>query len=124
MISRSLMKIAACLLLACLGACAPKSRFEWGSYETSLYAYYKDTGQRLEYETALKKAIADGRKEGKIAPGLCAELGYMRLEDGDVVQAKQDFEEEMRLFPESKQFLFGVIDRMTTGKSSGKEATS
>ncbi len=93
-------------------ACAPQSRFEWGSYEPALYAYYKDPSDRASYEKALTQAIAAGRKSNKIAPGLCAELGYMHLEDGNLVQARADFDEEMRLFPESRPFLTGVTKRM------------
>ena len=95
-----------------LCACAPQTRFEWGSYEPSLYAYYKNPSERAQYEAALVKAIDAGKKSNKVAPGLYAELGYMRLEDGDIAQAQVNFDEEMRLFPESRAFLSGVTKRM------------
>ena len=118
-------KIAACVcMLAGLSACAPQTRFEWGNYEPALYAFYKDTAARSAYETALTQAIAAGKKSGKVAPGLCAELGYMQLEDGNTLAAKASFDEEMTLFPESRVFLVGIIERMNGGQQSKKEPTS
>jgi hypothetical protein len=108
--------IGKCLVLSVaagwLCACAPQTRFEWGAYEPSLYAYYKSPSERVKYEAALTKAIDLGKKSNKVAPGLYAELGYMRLEDGDIAQAQVNFDEEMRLFPESRAFLSGVTKRM------------
>jgi len=102
---------AFCALM--LGACQPATRFEWGTYEPALYSYYKSPSDRAQYQKALVNAIAQGHKTGKVAPGLCAELGYLQLEDGSFDAARASFEEEMRLFPESRQFLTGVIQRMT-----------
>jgi hypothetical protein len=107
-----------------LSGCVPATRFEWGNYETSLYGYYKSPDQRAQYENSLVKAIALGTKSGKIAPGLCAELGYMRMEDGDNAEAQKDFAEEMELFPESRVFLTGLIQRMAKPDNNGKGSTS
>jgi hypothetical protein len=109
--------LSAGALIIC--ACAPQTRFEWGSYEPSLYAYYKNPSDRPQYETALLKAIETGKKSNKIAPGLYAELGYMRLEDGNTDEAQRNFDEEMRLFPESKPFLTGVAKRMAPNVGKG-----
>jgi hypothetical protein len=112
--TRTAITLTVLAAIVCLGAagCAPQSRFEWGSYEPSLYDYYKNPSDRAQYEKALTKAIADGRKSNKVAPGLCAELGYMKLEDGNTADAQASFDEEMRLFPESRPFLTGVTKRV------------
>lgn len=110
-------KIAAVAMVAATTAgCVQQSRFVWGTYENSLYAYYKNSDQRAAYETSLVKAIELGRKNGKVAPGLCAELGYLQLENGNLLEAQKDFAEEMTLFPESRPFLSGVVQRMTADK--------
>lgn len=114
-----LVLVAASLLCAC----APQTRFEWGSYEPSLYAYYKNPSEKAQYEAALVKAINLGKKSNKVAPGLYAELGYIKLEDGDIAQAQANFDEEMRLFPESRPFLSGVTKRMAPNVAT-KGATS
>lgn len=110
-------KLAAVVMVAATAAgCAQQSRFVWGNYENSLYTYYKSPDQRAQYEASLVKAIDLGRKTGKIAPGLCAELGYLQLENGNLLEAQKDFAEEMTLFPESRPFLTGVVQRMSADK--------
>lgn len=103
------------LTLMALAACAPTTRFEWGSYEGSLYAYAKQPAQKEVFRTALTRAIEKGRQSNRVAPGLNAELGYLYLEDGDTPKAIALFEEEMRLFPESRKFLTGVVTRAKGG---------
>lgn len=110
-------KLAAILMVTMTAAgCVQPSRFVWGTYENSLYTYYKSPDQRAQYEAALVKAIELGKKNGKVAPGLCAELGYLQLENGNLLEAQKDFAEEMTLFPESRPFLSGVVQRMTADK--------
>jgi hypothetical protein len=94
-----------------LASCATASRFEWGGYEGSLYAYSKKPELRAQYRTALEKAITEGRRTNRLAPGLCAELGYLALEDGDSPRAVELFEQEMAAFPESRPFLSNVVAR-------------
>jgi hypothetical protein len=118
--------VAAALQAGCV---QNQARFVWGNYENSLYTYYKSPDERAQYETSLVKAIDLGKKSGKVAPGLCAELGYMQLEDGNMLEAQKDFAEEMMLFPESRPFLTGVVQRMSTDKDKAdgdkkKEAQS
>jgi hypothetical protein len=115
--------VVAVLLAAALGACQPATRFEWGSYEPSLYAYYKDTAQRTQYRQALVSAIAAGTKSNKVAPGLHAELGYLYMEDGNFAEARVNFEREIVLFPESRLFLQGVIQRMSPAAASAGAAS-
>jgi hypothetical protein len=112
-----LASVAAVLAGACLlSACGTtSSRFEWGGYEGALYAYAKAPDKRPVYRTALESAIAKGRATNRVAPGLLAELGYLDLEDGDTKGAVALFEEEMRLFPESKSFLSAVVARAQSG---------
>jgi hypothetical protein len=112
--------IAITLTTMALGACAPQTRFVWGDYEDALYVYYKDPSQKALYRKALVAAIAEGRKENKVAPGLLAELGYIDLEDGNTAEAITCFNEEMTLFPESRPFLQGVVQRAQSGAPAAK----
>ena len=117
------MAIGAAALTLLLSACATPSRFEWGSYEGALYAYSKKPDLRPTYRKALEKAINEGRRTRRLAPGLLAELGYLTLEDGDSAGAVRLFEEEMESFPESRPFLQGIVlrakgDPKKTGVSS------
>lgn len=109
--------LAGGLMLLALAACAPTTRFEWGAYEGSLYAYAKQPTQKEVFRTALVRAIERGKETNRVAPGMNAELGYLFLEDGDTQRAVALFEEEMRLFPESRKFLTSVVVR---AKGEGK----
>ena len=103
-------------------ACASNTeRFYWGNYENALYIYAKKPDHGPAYEKALDEAITTGRKRNQVAPGLLAELGYMRLEAGDSNSAIKLFDEEMSLFPESKAFLSSVVLR---AKSQSKTQAS
>lgn len=102
--------VAAGISLA-LASCATPSRFEWGGYEGALYAYAKKPTLRENYRQALVKAVEEGKRTNRLAPGLQAELGYLALEDGDALGAVTYFEGEMRSFPESRAFLQGVVAR-------------
>ncbi len=109
---KRILLVAASMAGLMLCACAPTTRFEWGGYGGALYTYTKKPELRPQYRLALEKAIEQGRRTNRLAPGLQAELGYVLLEDGDREGARKLFEAEIRDFPESRAFLQGVIDRM------------
>lgn len=107
--------VAFVLLAIIATGCAPNTttRFAWGDYEDSLYRYYKAPSELDSYREALREAIEDGEMDGRLAPGLYAELGYTYLEQGDVATARELFEFEMQNFPESRFFLGGLIQRIS-----------
>jgi hypothetical protein len=105
---RILLMLAALPALG-LAGCATAPRFEFGAYDTALYAYSKHPDQLAHYETALQEAIANGRTEGRLAPGLQAELGYCYLGEGKKQQAVELFKAEMADFPEARAFLSKII---------------
>lgn len=103
---------AAIGLIASLGAtaCATnQSRFEWGRYDTSLYAYSKHPEKLPIFESSLEEAISRGKEKGHVAPGLQAELGYLYLGEGKRAEAIEQFNAEMTMFPESRLFLTKII---------------
>lgn len=88
--------------------------FEFGSYEQSLYVYYKKPDQADRYRESLEKAIERGERNGNVAPGMYAELGYLNSLDGDYDAAVAMYEREIETFPESEYFLSRVISKLTT----------
>lgn len=102
-----------------VSACAPSSRFEWGTYEGTLYAYSKKPESRDAYRASLVSAIQRGEATNRVAPGLNAELGYLFMEAGQTAEAIQHFEAEKRLFPESARFMDGVIARIRSNGTAG-----
>ncbi len=124
MSNKPLIFIALISTLLLTSACANNAeRFYWGNYENALYIYAKKPDRGPAYEKALDEAITTGRKQNRVAPGLLAELGYMRLEAGDSASAIKLFDEEMTLFPESKAFLSSVVLRAKTQTKTPESAS-
>jgi hypothetical protein len=92
-----------------LAGCATTEPFEWGNYDASLYAYSKHPEQLPQFEKSLRDAIASGRAQGRLAPGLQAELGYCYLGEGKRAEAIEQFKAEMTSFPEATPLMNRVI---------------
>jgi hypothetical protein len=92
-----------------LSGCATPQTFEWGSYDASLYAYSKHPDQLPQFEKTLETAIAAGRTNGRLAPGLQAELGYCYLGEGKKAEAVAQFKAEMASFPEATPLMTRII---------------
>tara|TARA_R100000149_G_scaffold63868_4_gene35304 strand:- start:6046 stop:6393 length:348 start_codon:yes stop_codon:yes gene_type:complete len=101
-------------------ACAPATLFEWGNYESALYAYSQNPENRQLYQESLEVAIERGLERGALAPGLMAELGYLHLEAGNTAEALRYFQEERSRFPESAKLMDRMIDGLSgTGAARG-----
>lgn len=107
-----------------MAACATPPRFEFGAYEPTLYAYYKKPEMADKYEAALEKAIERGEATDRLAPGMYAELGYLRLSQGDQSAAVQMFEREADAFPESAFFMNRIVTRLTSPGGEPVQAMS
>ena len=103
MIKKSILLCAGAVALT---ACVAAPRFEYGAYEPTLYAYYKKPELADKFETALEKAIEKGEASDRLAPGLYAELGYLKLNQGDQATA-------VELFRKEAEFMSGVVSRLT-----------
>lgn len=107
---RKLIGVGLLVSTLAMAACAPTSRFEWGTYEQALYAYTKNPENREVYKASLVQAITTGEKRNAVAPGMHAELGYLLMEEGLGADALGQFRKERALFPESA----GLMDRLIT----------
>jgi len=110
MFKKSYLLIAGALAVT---ACATPPRFEYGAYEPTLYSYYKKPEMADKFETALEKAISKGEASGRLAPGLYAELGYLRLLQGDQPAAVEMFQKEAAAFPEANFFMTTIVRRLS-----------
>jgi len=114
---RKVLTLAALGAALAVTACAPTTRFEWGAYEQTLYAYTQNPENRSVYKTSLEQTIERGQKRNAVAPGMHAELGYLYLEEGDSAAALQHFQQERSLFPESARFMDRVISQIEPSKA-------
>lgn len=116
---RAISKLVLVGMVLGVSACAPTSRFEWGTYENALYAYSKTPEAKEAYRNSLVSALRNGEASNRVAPGLNAELGYLYMEEGRTAEAIRYFETEKRLFPESGHFMDGVISRLRSSEAGG-----
>jgi hypothetical protein len=119
-----LMKIPSLTVVSaalCIAACAPNTKYTWNNYDESLYRYYKNASNRAEYETALTEIVHRATREQPVPPGIYAELGYIRLENNDPVEAVRYFELERNTWPESATFMTRMIDSV---KNKGAALTA
>lgn len=119
-----LWKLAIGAMALAIAGCASPSRFEWGDYENSLYAFSKAPEARENYRKSLQTAIARGEETQRLAPGLYAELGYLFLEDNNNADAIASFQKEMAAFPESRTFLGSVVARLTGSPAQAPQPAS
>jgi hypothetical protein len=108
---------AATLLMTACATHQPK--YAWGTYDRSLYVYYKDPATVAALAQNLEATINAAEKtHAVVAPGLYAEYGYLLLQQGNAPGATDAFRKEETLWPESKAFM----DRMIQASTSHKPA--
>lgn len=100
-----------------LGGCVAQhaAKYDWGSYNPSLYTYYKDPAKAAELMASLQ-TIIDGTKagHGAVPPGVYAEYGYLQLQQGKSEEAAASFQAEEQHWPESKAFMDRMIQVAST----------
>jgi len=108
--TKSTLALAA---LMALTGCASNSLYQWGGYEDSLYAAYKDATKaealRLKLETHIQAMEQAGQK---VAPGLYAEVGTLYLQAGRRQQAIGWYQRERQAWPESQQLMAALIQNL------------
>jgi len=98
----------AVLLTAC--ATAPQSKYDWGSYEQSLYQYYKTPAEMNALVASLDMTIIHAeRSKHVVPPGLYAEYGYLLLQQGKAQDAIVYFNAEKAKWPESATLMNRMI---------------
>jgi hypothetical protein len=96
-----------------LGGCVTAPIYQWGGYESKLYAGYKDQTKMEDLRVSLQAHIAEMDKTGKkAAPGLLAELGTLYLQGGDPAKAKGMYARERETWPESKGLMDALIKNL------------
>lgn len=95
-----------------IAGCAPKSLYDWGSYEESLQATYVSHDEDAAWLHLEDTIIAAQRTGGRLPPGAVAEYGFLHYRRGQPEKAIALFEQEASLFPESKPLMDKLIARV------------
>jgi len=112
--------ILAGLLTGCV---TNHQRYGWGTYDPSLYAYYKDPTREAALAESLAAIISTADSHhALVPPGIYAEYGYLQLQQGKNTVAVDLFKQEESHWPESKVFMDRMIKvaSTTTPKSATK----
>ena len=105
-----------------LSGCQSGWRYDWGSYQESVWLMYAkpseggaDVGkhiQALEEEIHKSEAKAKPNEASRVPPGKWAHLGYLYAMQGDQRNARRCLTAEKALYPESAKFVDGLLGRM------------
>lgn len=112
------------LLVGLLAGCVTNhQRYDWGTYDPSLYTYYKDPTKEAALAESLAAIISTADSHhALVPPGIYAEYGYLQLQEGKNSMAVDLFKQEEAHWPESKVFMDRMIKvaSTTTTKSATK----
>ena len=110
-----LILIAPVLFVLLSGCVTNHQRYEWGAYDPSLYAYYKDPAKEAALAESLTSIISTAdSKHAQVPPGIYAEYGYLQLQQGKNLAAVELFRQEEAHWPESKVFMERMIKVAST----------
>jgi hypothetical protein len=98
------------------------TQYHWRDYDEDLRGYYQNQADPTPLIKSLKRTVEEGIARKNLAPGLCAEYGYLLLERGDLDQANYYFNKEMEYWPESSLFI-GKLIRNASKKGESVKKT-
>ena len=105
--------------------CGPRSIFEWGSYEVSVYSLYAGEtdvqGQIRLISEEIERTVARDRL---VPPGKYAHLGYLYYLSGNSAAAAAAFRAEKLAFPESEVLMDHFLTRLESDDTGVSEDAS
>ena len=106
-----------CLFFFMTGCVSNTQLYYWGNYTNARLNYVKTPSQktRLAYQRELLSIIdKSNEKNTPVPPGIYAELGKLKMEDGLSNEATPLFIAEATLYPESQTFLSTYLQKPLT----------
>lgn len=106
-------KLVAIGLILLLTSCEPqKYLYTWGNYSHRSYNYLKNADEKSTQELiAVYKLIIENQKGARKVPppGICADYGFLLLQQGKTDEGKVLLQREVELYPESAVFIDRVL---------------
>jgi len=101
------------LLAGCSG---PKTLYQWETYQTQTYEYFKGEEAKEAQIEALERDLQKIKSTGKaVPPGYHAHLGMLYAGLGKDDQMVQQFNTEKALFPESTPYMDFLLKNAKKG---------
>lgn len=119
---KKIVLIATALLL--VGCVTNTDKYYWGEYQELLYQMSVKPGVAdpvLQIDK-LTTDILQAEESGlPVPPGVYAHLGMMYAANGDIGQARESFNQEKALYPESSVLIDGMLERSKNNNEEGTE---
>jgi len=103
------ISISVLLLVSCT---TQKTLYSWGKYEITSYNYLKNTDEKSIQEIIENYQEIIEKQKGTrniVPPGVCADYGFLLLQEGQKEKGKQMLMKEIVLYPESKIFIERIL---------------
>jgi hypothetical protein len=103
--------IIALPVLMLLASCAADSGlYRWHGYDQKLFSYYQKPETADEFRVEMETAVQEVEKGGgRVAPGICAEIGTLYLQKSDKTSAVMWYKKERDIWPESVSLMDALI---------------
>lgn len=104
-----MLALTAPLFISCMSS---STLYYWGKYEDASYKNYKQGTDEAKAELmAVYEKMMDKQTGTRktIAPGICAEYGYMLIQANKVEEGITYLKKEIELYPESRVFIERII---------------
>ena len=91
---------------------APKPLYTWANYEKTSYSYLKNSDEKSTQailEDYQKILGAQKGTRGMAPPGICADYGFLLLQEGKTDEGKELLNREISLYPESTIFIERIL---------------
>ena len=101
----AILSLIAFLLVGC--GSSRQNIYYWdGEYQNSVYEYLNEEGSLNKQISNLQNSLLRIKLSNKkIPPGFYAHLGLLHNANGDMAVAKECFQKEAELFPQSTQYM-------------------
>ena len=114
-IKASVLVLAAGVLAGC--RTSNPGLYQWGSYQPQVYQHLKGESPNEQIAT-LEKDLQRMNAAGRMAPpGFHAHLGMLYSMVGRTDLVATEFQEEIRLFPESTTYMDRLLETMSKGSN-------
>ena len=100
------------LLTSCM---TTNTLYSWGKYQENIYGYAKEqTDKSLSelmtvYQTLIDKQTGSRKT---VPPGICADYGYLLVQQGKKEEGLALLRKEIALYPESSVFISRIINNL------------
>jgi hypothetical protein len=108
--------------LTLITGCAAPGLYQWGAYDSDLYAAYKDITKMENLRSKLEAHVGEmENSKAKVAPGLYAELGTLYLQAGATQKAINYYIKERNTWPESNILMTSLIQNLERRQATSNE---